>query len=64
MTKIYRYHLLDKSSGEYVEKNIPEQAQAITIQDFLINTQGIHTEIEKEHVPQMKGVMGHDPDLH
>jgi|TARA_B100001093_G_scaffold327978_1_gene312931 hypothetical protein len=63
MGKIYRYHLLDKSSGEYIEKNIPELDQAQSMQNFLLD-QNIHTTIEEEHLPQMNGKLGRDPDLH
>lgn len=62
--KIYRYHLLDES-GNYVEKDIPEESQAHTIANFLIETQNIKVTIEEEHVPQLHGHrLGRDPDLH
>lgn len=64
MAKIFRYHLID-SKGKYIEKNIPEYDQALTIQRFLFETQNLSLDIQEEHVPQLKGgKLGRDPDLH
>lgn len=64
MSKIFRYHLIN-SKGKYIEKNIPEYDQALTIQRFLFETQNLSLDIEEEHVPQLKGgKLGRDPDLH
>tara|TARA_B100000900_G_C20144242_1_gene539192 strand:+ start:248 stop:445 length:198 start_codon:yes stop_codon:yes gene_type:complete len=65
MAKIFRYHV-ETPTGERLESNIPEYAQAETIVHFLQDkTQRNDLLIIEEHVPQLlKGKLGRDPDLH
>ena len=65
MAKIYRYHI-ETPTGERLESNIPEYAQAETIVHFLEeNMNRNDLLIIEEHVPQLRsGSLGRDPDLH
>lgn len=63
--KIYLYHIID-STGNYVERNLPEKSHAQTVINFLEETQGRKDlAVIAEHRPQLHGhKLGRDPDLH
>ena len=64
MPEHYRYHIVDRL-GKRVESNVPDEAQAQTVLQFLKDQNPSETySIEREQYYVVKEGFGRDPDLH
>lgn len=63
MTKVYRWHIVDED-GNHIESNLPSEDIANTMINFHLSNQSNSLSVVKEHVPQLRGILGRDPDLH
>jgi len=64
MPEHYRYHIVDRL-GNRVESNVPDEAQATTVLQFLKDQNPSEDySIEREQYYIVKDGFGRDPDLH